>query len=76
MQVKIYKRPPTLITKPAGHPSRELARRFSRHSEIFAAGDAANIGRYGKRCTGERRDNRDRERKNDQPVSHCDALPL
>src|SRR4029077_13639980 len=25
MQVKIYKRPPTFIAKPAGHPSRELA---------------------------------------------------
>ena len=54
MQVKIYKRPPTFITKPAGHPSRELARRCSRHGEIFATGNAANIGRRGKRFTSER----------------------
>jgi hypothetical protein len=75
MQVKIYKRPPTLIAKPAGHPSRELARRCSRHGEIFATGDAANIDRRGKRFTSERGDNQDRERKDKQPASHCDDLP-
>jgi len=76
MQVEIHKRPPTFVTKPAGHPSRELARRFSRHGKIFATGDAAHIDRCGKRCTGECWGNWDRGRKNNQPVSHCGDLSL
>src|SRR4029078_6520930 len=75
MQVKIYKRPPTLITKPAGHPSRELARRCCRHGEIFTTCDPANIDCRGTSFTSERWDNQDRERKNMQPASHSDDLP-
>ena len=76
VQVKIYERSPALVTKPAGHPGREHARRCSRYGEIVATGDAAHVDCCGKRLTGERWGNQDRERKNNKPVSHCDDLSL